>query len=39
MDVCEPFETFCEEDNKHDRYAVAVHLNNCLTAVDTSQGK
>jgi len=31
--VGEPFETFCEEDNEHDKYAVAVHLNNCLTVV------
>jgi len=26
--IGELFETFCEEDNKHDKYAVAVHLNN-----------
>ena len=26
--VGEPFETFCEWDNEHDKYAVAVHLNN-----------
>ena len=26
-------ETFCEENSKHDKYAVAVHLNNCLTVV------
>jgi len=31
--IGEPFEAFCEEDNKHDKYAVAVHLNNCLTVV------
>ena len=29
--VGEPFEAFCEEDSEHDKYAVAVHLNNCLT--------
>jgi len=27
--VGEPLETFCEEDNEHDKYAVAVHINNC----------
>jgi len=32
--VGEPFETFCEQDNEHDKYAVAVHLNNCLTVVE-----
>ena len=26
-------ETFCEEENEHDKYATAVHLNNCLTVV------
>ena len=31
--VGEPFEAFCEEDNEHDKYAVAVHMNNCLTVV------
>jgi len=31
--VGEPFETCCEEDNEHNKYAVAVHLNNCLTVV------
>ena len=31
--VGKPFETFCEEDNKHNKYVMAVHLNNCLTAV------
>ena len=31
--VDELLETFCEEDYKHDKYAVAVHLNNCLTVV------
>jgi len=31
--VGEQFETFCEEDNEHDKYAVAVHLKNCLTVV------
>jgi len=31
--VSEPFEAFCEEpDNKHDKYAMTVHLN-CLTVV------
>ena len=29
----ELFETFCKEDNEHDKYAVAVHLNNCFTVV------
>jgi len=24
---------FCEEDNKHDKYAMAVHLKNSLTVV------
>jgi len=36
--IGELFETFCEEDNKHEKYAVAVHLNNCLTMLDTSWG-
>ena len=27
--VGESLETFCEEDNEHDKYAVAVHLSNC----------
>jgi len=31
--VGEPFETFCEEDNEHNKYAMAVHLNHCLTVV------
>jgi len=31
--VGEQFETFCEEDNKHDKYAMAVHLKNRLTVV------
>ena len=31
--VGEPFETFCEEDNEHDKYAMAVHLKNSLTVV------
>ena len=31
--VGEQFETFCEEDNEHDKYAVAVHLKNSLTVV------
>jgi len=31
--VGELFEAFCEEDNEHDKYAMAVHLNNCLTVV------
>ena len=31
--VGEPFQTFCKKDNEHDKYAVAVHLNNCLTVV------
>jgi len=31
--IGELFEGFCEEDNKHDKYAMAVHLNNCLTVV------
>ena len=31
--IGEPFEAFCEEDNEHNKYAMAVHLNNCLTAV------
>jgi len=31
--IGEPFETFCKEDNEHDKYAVAIHLNNCLTVV------
>jgi len=31
--VGEPFETFCEEDNEHNKFAVAVHLNNRLTVV------
>ena len=31
--VGEQFETFCEEDNKHDEYAMAVHLKNSLTVV------
>ena len=31
--VGEQFETFCEEDNKHDKYAMAVHLKNSLTVV------
>ena len=31
--VGEPFEAFCEEDNEHDKYVVAVHLNNCLTVL------
>jgi len=31
--VGEPFETFCKESKEHDDYAVAVHLNNCLTVV------
>ena len=26
--VGEQFEMFCEEDNEHDKYAVAVHLKN-----------
>jgi len=26
--IGEPFEAFCEEDNEHDQYAMAVHLNN-----------
>ena len=29
--VGEQFETFCEEDNEHNKYAVAVHLKNSLT--------
>ena len=31
--VGEPFEAFCEEDNKHDKCVVVVHLDNCLTVV------
>ena len=31
--VGESFKTFCEEDNEHNKNAVAVHLNNCLTVV------
>jgi len=31
--VGEPFETFCKEDNEHDKYTVAVHLNNSLPLV------
>jgi len=31
--VGEQFEMFCEEDNEHDKYAVAVHLKNSLTVV------
>ena len=31
--VGEPFETFCKEDNEHDKYAMAVHLKNSLTVV------
>ncbi len=33
--VGERLETFCEEDNEHDKYAVAVHVNleNCATVV------
>jgi len=31
--VGELFETFCKEDNEHDMYAMAVHLNNCFTVV------
>ncbi len=40
--VGERLETFCEEDNEYDKYAVAVHLDNCATVVacmDISQGK
>ena len=29
--IGEPFETLYKEDNIHKEYAVAVHLNNCLT--------
>jgi len=29
--IGESFEAFCEEGNEHDKYAIAVHLNNCLT--------
>ncbi len=31
--VGERLETFCEEDNEHDKYVVAVHLENCATVV------
>ncbi len=31
--VGERLETFCQEDNEHDKYAVAVHLENCATVV------
>ena len=31
--IGELFETFCEEDNEHNKCAIAVHLNNCLTVV------
>jgi len=31
--IGELFEAFCKEDNEHDKYAMAVHLNNCLTVV------
>ena len=31
--VGESLETFCEEDNEHNKYAVAVHLSNCSTVV------
>ena len=31
--IGEPFETFFEEDDEHDKYTVAVHLNNYLTVV------
>jgi len=31
--VGEQFETFCEEDNRQDKYAVAVHLKNSLIVV------
>ena len=27
------FETFCEEDNEHDKYTMAVHLKNSLTVL------
>ncbi len=31
--VGERLETFCEEDNEHDKYAVAAHRNGCATIV------
>jgi len=31
--VGEQFEMFCEEDNEHNKYAMAVHLKNSLTVV------
>jgi len=31
--VGEQFDTFCEEDNEHDKYAVTVHLKDSLTVV------
>ena len=31
--VGEQFETFCEEDNEHDKYTMAIHLENSLTVV------
>ena len=31
---CKQFETFCEEENEHDKYGMAVHLKNSLTVVD-----
>jgi len=31
--IGEPVETFCEEDNEHDKYVVFACLNNCLTVV------
>jgi len=31
--IGEQFETFCEEDNKHDKYAMAVNLKNSLAVV------
>ena len=31
--VGEQFESFCKEDNEHDKYGMAVHLKNSLTVV------
>jgi len=31
--VGEQFETFCKENNEHDKYAMAVHLKNSLTVL------
>ena len=31
--VGERLETVCENNNEHDKYAVAVHLGNCATAI------